>query len=50
MNKKLLIGLGIAAIATAVVAVAFVHELKKIRKLATDEEDADENNEGSAED
>ena len=36
MNKKLMIGLGLAAVATAVIAIGVVHELKKIRALTTD--------------
>ena len=47
MNKKLLIGLGIAAVATTVITVAVIHELKKIRKLTTD---ADELPEGEQDD
>ena len=39
MNKKLLIGLGIAAVATTLIAVGVIHELKKIRKLTDDADD-----------
>ena len=41
MNKKLLIGLGIVAALTTVIAIGVVHELKKNRKLKLDAEDLD---------
>ena len=41
MNKKLLIGLGIAAVATTLIAIGVVHELKKMRKLKVDSDDLD---------
>ena len=47
MNKKLWVGLGIAAVAVTAVTVAVIHELKKIRKLTTD---ADELPEGELDD
>ena len=37
MNKKLLIGLGIAAIATTVIAVGIYRELKAIKELTIDD-------------
>ena len=36
MNKKLLIGLGIAAVATTLVAIGVIHELRQIRSLTVD--------------
>jgi len=36
MNKKLLIGLGIAAVATTLVAIGVIHELRHIRSLTVD--------------
>lgn len=39
MNKKLLIGLGIAAVATTLIAVGVIHELRKIRNLTEDADD-----------
>lgn len=41
MNKKLLIGLGIAAVATTLIAIGVVHELKKMRKLNVDPDELD---------
>lgn len=50
MNKKLLIGLGIAAVAATVITVAVVHEIKKIRKVANDIDESEAENEKVAED
>ena len=42
MNKKLLIGLGIAAVATTLIAIGVLHELKSLRALTINTDDLDE--------
>ena len=41
MNKKLLIGLGIVAALTAVIAIGVAHKMKKNRRLKLDAEELD---------
>ena len=47
MNKKLLIGLGIAAVATTLIAIGVIHELKSIRSLTIDADELPDELEGA---